>query len=264
MQFSLGDSRGLSGYQSPNNEMAVFTELEDEHEHESEQCKCPDLNDNFRWRPYDDDVDSNFVLPPQFKTNDNKNILALYSTFVSDEILPKLHQIASLALNVSDIDYFEKNIYNIKPWCIGIRLNHYYQLSDDNPQCGMRLGAHCDYVGFTLLLSDRVSGLQGMDKNGKWYDIPPPKTKNTFIVNAGELIERGTNKIWLAAKHRVIQNTNLERISIALFTGPNRNTLIKPFENCAICNQHPYKFGDVITVQQHILNRLNDLELQNH
>ncbi len=264
VQFSPGESRGASGYQSPNNEIAAFQELNDKNK--SEQCKCPDLNENFRWRP-SDDLNSNFILPQEFKINDNINILSLYSTFLSDEILPKLHMIASLALNISDINYFEDNVYNMKPWSIAMRINHYYQLLDNkhdhkrDKQCGIRLGAHCDYVGFTLLLTDKISGLQGMDKNGEWYDILSPNDENIFIVNAGEMIERGTNGLWLAAKHRVIQNTNSERISVALFSGPNSNTLIKPFENCAVCNKDPYKYDEIVTVQQHVLNRLNDLKL---
>lgn len=262
-QFS-GVLRGSSGYQSPNNERAAFKELDDNTN--PEQCKCPDLNENFRWRPADDDPNSDFILPPQFKTSDEQNILSLYSQFLSNEILPTLHQIASLALNISDIDYFANKIYDLKPWSIAIRINHYYELSNDgvNSKCGMRLGAHCDYVGFTLLLTDQISGLQGMNKNGEWYNIPSPTKKNVLIVNAGEMIERGTNKVWLAAKHRVSQDINEERISIALFTGPNRKTLIKPFIDCAICNKDPYKFGEIVSVEQHVLNRLNDLEMQNH
>ncbi len=52
MQFSPGESRGASGYQSPNNEIAAFQELNDKNK--SEQCKHPDLDENFAWRPTDD------------------------------------------------------------------------------------------------------------------------------------------------------------------------------------------------------------------
>eukprot|EP01083_Nonionella_stella_P241708 843813_1 len=130
-----------------------------------------------------------------------------------------------MALNLSDINYFANNIYDIKPWSIAIRINHYYPLlvTNNGTVCGIRLGGHCDYVGFTLLLTDNVSGLQGMSKNNVWYNILPPNKSNVLIVNAGELIERGTNGYWLAAKHRVVQdnvNTKRSRVSIALFTGP--------------------------------------------
>jgi isopenicillin N synthase-like dioxygenase len=60
---------------------------------------------------------------------------------------------------------------------------------------------------------------------------------NAFVINAGELLARWTNGRWKSNVHRVINpprnlDRSAERLSIALFTGPNHDSLIECLPTC--------------------------------
>jgi len=97
-----------------------------------------------------------------------------------------------------------------------LKLIHYPGSADPAQQQGV--GAHKDAGILTLLLQDKVGGLQVETEHG-WIDIPP--TENAFVINIGEILELATNGYLRATQHRV--NTppaGVERYSIAYFITP--------------------------------------------
>jgi len=97
-----------------------------------------------------------------------------------------------------------------------LKLIHYPGSANPSEQQGV--GAHKDAGILTLLLQDRVGGLQ-VETGGGWIDIPP--TENTFVVNIGEVLELVTNGYLRATPHRVhTPPVGVDRYSIAYFISP--------------------------------------------
>jgi len=97
-----------------------------------------------------------------------------------------------------------------------LKLVHYPGSAEPSQQQGV--GAHKDAGILTLLLQDRVGGLQ-VETNDGWIDVPP--TENTFVVNIGEILELVTNGYLRATPHRVhTPPAGVDRYSIAYFLSP--------------------------------------------
>jgi isopenicillin N synthase-like dioxygenase len=79
------------------------------------------------------------------------------------------------------------------------------------------VGAHKDAGIVTILLQDRVAGLQVEGEDG-WIDAPP--VPGTFVVNTGELLEIASNGYLRANVHRVVSPlAGRDRLSVAFFLG---------------------------------------------
>jgi len=79
------------------------------------------------------------------------------------------------------------------------------------------VGAHKDSGFVTILLQDRVAGLQVEGEDG-WIDAPP--VPGTFVVNIGEILEIASNGYLRANVHRVVSPpAGGERFSVAFFLG---------------------------------------------
>jgi isopenicillin N synthase-like dioxygenase len=79
------------------------------------------------------------------------------------------------------------------------------------------VGAHKDGGFVTILLQDKVAGLQVEGEDG-WIDAPP--APGTFIVNIGEILEIASNGYLKANVHRVVSPpAGGARLSIAFFLG---------------------------------------------
>ncbi len=84
------------------------------------------------------------------------------------------------------------------------------------PPEGATAGTHTDFGALTLLLQDKIGGLQVYDRATKgWIEAPP--ISGSFVVNLGDLFERWTNKRYRSTPHRVVHRPGTERFSAPYF-----------------------------------------------
>lgn len=90
-------------------------------------------------------------------------------------------------------------------------------------QSSQGVGPHKDSAGlFTFLSQDNTGGLQVLNKNGEWINVPP--IEGSLVVNIQQGFEAITGGICAATTHRVIvcsqYHSSLEDLSnILLFLG---------------------------------------------
>jgi isopenicillin N synthase-like dioxygenase len=133
-------------------------------------------------------------------------------------ISQQIFQCFALALGVNE-DFFDAKITEAPSQ---LRLIHYPYNPEVKDAEG--IGAHTDYECFTLLLPT-APGLQVLNKQGEWIDIP--LIENTLVMNIGDMMEILSNGKYLATKHRV-KKVCEERYSFPLFCACNYDTVIEP------------------------------------
>ncbi|KAJ5754383.1 Oxoglutarate/iron-dependent dioxygenase [Penicillium manginii] len=105
-----------------------------------------------------------------------------------------------------------------------LKLVHYPPSDPSTDSIGQGVGPHKDSSGWwTFLLQaspPNVQGLQALNKNGDWIDIPV--IQDTFVVNIGQAFEVVTHGVCKATTHRVLSEP-LERFSVPFFQGVRGN-----------------------------------------
>lgn len=86
------------------------------------------------------------------------------------------------------------------------------------------VNAHHDAGFLTLLWQHGVAGLQALNPDGEWVDVPP--SHDALVVNLGEILQSMTGNYFVATTHRVIAHA--ERYSSAYFHGPDLRTMLDP------------------------------------
>ena len=110
-----------------------------------------------------------------------------------------------------------------------LRLLHYPPAPHLTPG-SIRLGAHQDYSGITLLWQDTTGGLEILTPNQEWVavDIPP----GHIGVIVGEVMQRWSDGTLHGAPHRVrianAQQLQQARYSIAFFCETNNDCVVYP------------------------------------
>ncbi|XP_027332400.1 probable 2-oxoglutarate-dependent dioxygenase JRG21 isoform X2 [Abrus precatorius] len=105
-----------------------------------------------------------------------------------------------------------------------LRVNFYPKCPQ--PDLTLGLSSHSDPGGMTLLLADdQVPGLQ-VRRGHNWITVKP--VPHAFIVNIGDQIQILSNAIYKSVEHRVLVNSNKERVSLAFFYNPKSNIPIEP------------------------------------
>ncbi|MCW4462937.1 isopenicillin N synthase family oxygenase [Sphingomonas sp. BT-65] len=103
-----------------------------------------------------------------------------------------------------------------------LRMIHYPfdACAEDRPG----IGAHTDYECFTLLFAT-APGLQIVDKQGEWLDVP--LIEGAMIMNIGDMMEIMSNGRYVATRHRV-KKVAEERYSFPLFHACDYDHVVAP------------------------------------
>ncbi|KAB1207842.1 Plant intracellular Ras-group-related LRR protein 3 [Morella rubra] len=105
-----------------------------------------------------------------------------------------------------------------------------------NPELTLGLAVHTDSFALTVLRqSAGVTGLQVI-KDEKWVAVDP--VPNAFVINLGDQLQVMSNGRFKSVHHRAVTNKLLPRVSLAVFYGPNYDTVICPVEDL-IDEEHP-------------------------
>jgi isopenicillin N synthase-like dioxygenase len=83
---------------------------------------------------------------------------------------------------------------------LGLRLNYYPPLPDDDGNRAGRLLGHEDIDLFTLLPAPAIEGLQVLNRAGKWVRLQAPP--GTIVLNTGDYLQRLSNDILPSTTHR--------------------------------------------------------------
>lgn len=135
-----------------------------------------------------------------------------------------------------------------------LRMLHYPPV-DQTPGLGqLRAGEHTDYGSITLLLQDRVGGLEVKTRQGDWISAPP--VPDTIVVNVGDAMQRWTNDRLSSTPHRVTvplgEDSRRSRYSIALFCDPNPEVEISCLDQHG---DHAAKYSPIL-VGDYLASRL--------
>ncbi|OOQ89551.1 putative oxidoreductase, 2OG-Fe(II) oxygenase family [Penicillium brasilianum] len=94
------------------------------------------------------------------------------------------------------------------------------------------VGPHKDSAGlFTFLSQDNTGGLQVLNKNGEWIDVPP--IEGSLVVNIQQGFEAITGGVCTATTHRVIAPTSRTRYSIPYFLGVRLDLTLQELKESA-------------------------------
>ncbi len=129
-----------------------------------------------------------------------------------------LMQGVSLALDL-DGDHFHR-AYLARPTEL-FRIFHY----PPTPPGGWGVGEHTDYGLLTLLLQDRVGGLEVKSRRG-WLSAPP--IAGTLVCNLGDMLERLTGGRFVSTPHRVVNAASQDRLSFPFFYDPDFTAVMTP------------------------------------
>ncbi|XP_059458117.1 codeine O-demethylase-like isoform X2 [Corylus avellana] len=117
---------------------------------------------------------------------------------------------------------------------------NYYSCSE-RPDLVLGLKSHADGSGYTVILQDDVEGLQIL-KDNQWFTVPT--ISDALLVLMGDQMEIMTNGVFQSPVHRVVTNSERERISVAMFYTPEPNKEIGP-EDGLVNQERPKIFNKV-------------------
>ncbi len=126
-------------------------------------------------------------------------------------------------------NFFENAIYQGNSI---LRIIYYPPLKGEDIKNSMRAAPHEDINLITLLVGATDSGLQLLDKNGKWLDIN--SSPGEIVVDIGDMMSRICNDVLPSTTHRVINpcDDNSERFSMPFFVHPHSDVVLSCIESC--------------------------------
>ncbi|KAL5759929.1 hypothetical protein ACOSP7_018433 [Xanthoceras sorbifolium] len=176
--------------------------------------------------------------PPQYR-----EVFAEYAKEIG-ALMSKLLCLISKGLGLGK-DYLEKRLGE-NPSLL-VQSNHYPPCPE--PELTLGLAIHTDLMTALTVLkqSDGVTGLQVI-KDGKWMAVDP--IPNAFVINLGDQMQVLSNGRYKSVHHRAVTNKAERRLSMAMFYGPNKDSVIGPIEEL-LDEQHPpfyrkYHFSEFV------------------
>lgn len=126
-----------------------------------------------------------------------------------------------------------------------LRILHYPPLSGEEEQGAIRAAAHEDINLITLLPMATASGLQVLDNQKEWHDIPCDP--GMIAINNGDMLQECTRGYFPSTTHRVVnpvgEASRVSRYSVPLFLHPRDEVRLS--ERC--------------TAREYLLERLAEL-----
>ncbi|XP_039253011.1 uncharacterized protein LOC120330213 [Styela clava] len=156
----------------------------------------------------------------------------------------KLHKLANFMMDIlaqemklQDQQYFRKltSRMNQSGNYTMIRINHYPPVDDNQelPQGSCRLVEHTDLTFVTFIFQNTEGGLQMLDRNGEYIDVP--FVSNSMLLITGDVIQKCTGGKIRSIKHRVAvsddSETRKDRISITYSVRPDNEVPVEGIEN---------------------------------
>jgi isopenicillin N synthase-like dioxygenase len=145
-----------------------------------------------------------------------------------------------------------------------LRLLHYPPSPHLTPGA-IRLGAHQDYSGITLLWQDTTGGLEILTSEGEWVAVEIPPGYIGVIV--GEVMQQWSGNTLHGAPHRVrianVQQLQNPRYSIAFFCETNADcvvypgSLLSPSERSSLNNL--YNSTEPIVIETFLRQKYNQI-----
>lgn len=89
---------------------------------------------------------------------------------------------------------------------------------------------HTDNSFMTALARTEVPGLAVRLPSGEWF--APPIIPGTFLINLGNMMRRWSNNRFLSTPHGVLNESGVDRYSIAYFHSPNPASVIECLPSC--------------------------------
>jgi isopenicillin N synthase-like dioxygenase len=113
-----------------------------------------------------------------------------------------------------------------------LRPIHYPPLGPDAPKNAVRSAAHEDINLITVMVGATSSGLELLDRDGKW--LPVKTTDKQLVVDSGDMLSRLTNDVIPATTHRVVNpdDATSNRYSMPFFVHPNPDTTLACIPSC--------------------------------
>ena len=141
-----------------------------------------------------------------------------------------------------------------------LRLIHYPPVPDDAPATAIRAAAHEDINLITLLCESTASGLELLQRDGKWRPIHTQKGQ--IVGDAGDMLQNLTNGYFKSTTHRVTNpdNSKERRFSMPFFIHPESNADLTPLERCIELTSGKPNFPR-ITAGEFLAQRLKEIGL---
>ncbi|KAG6620703.1 hypothetical protein I3842_Q052100 [Carya illinoinensis] len=153
---------------------------------------------------------------------DFRDILHDY-TFKMKMINEVVFKAMARSLNLEDNCFLDQ--YGKGP-TMTARFNYYPKCP--RPDLVLGVKPHADGSGITILLQDKeVEGLQ-FQKDNQWNKVPI--IPEALLINVGDQAEIMSNGIFKSPVHRVVTNSERERISLAVFCIPESEKEIQPVD----------------------------------
>lgn len=174
-------------------------------------AKTTDLKDFYHWKP--------------------GKIIPLEVTYLTQHLFNQLEDVSGTLLSVLDQD--NESGIQYRRVCENsdntiLRTLYYPALDFTKEPDAVRAAAHEDINFITLLVAASAPGLQVLDKNGGWHNVP--HEENSLIINIGDMLQLASKGKYKSTTHRVVnpENNVTDRISMPFFVHPFSDTLLAP------------------------------------